>query len=156
MKRLQTILSILFCVVCLTSTHPIKPEKAVLINLINNLRQKGCSCGKQQFKSVSPLSKHEQLTQSAERHLRDMLENQSFSHIGTDGSSMATRISATGYRWASIAENIAQHQPSETKVLDYWKTQNGDCKNLLNPHFQHIGIAHAERIWVVCLGSPLP
>lgn len=155
MKRLKPILLLLFCPFFLTGAKTIQPEKAILINLINNLRKDGCDCGKQQFKSVPPLSKHELLTQAAQRHLQDIIQNQNFSHVGTDGTSMGQRVSETGYVWKSVAENIAKNHSSETKLLEVWKANHGDCKNLLNPKFKHLGVAHAEGFWVVCLASPL-
>ncbi len=155
-NRLQLLVLVLCgCLWTSFQLFPKHPEKTLLINLINNLRKEGYLCGKQSFSSAPPLQRHPLLDQAAETHLKSILKTNRLTHIGADGVSMAKRLSEVGYTWEIVAENIAQGQNSESKVLEYWKTKGGSCKNLLHPKFKHIGIAYHEGYWVVYLASPL-
>src|SRR4028119_1619754 len=58
--------------------------------------------------SLSPLTFNTQLLNAAATHSQNMALQDFFSHTGKDGSSLASRISATGYQFsAAAAENIA-------------------------------------------------
>ncbi|MDX1887223.1 CAP domain-containing protein [Mycolicibacterium sp. 120270] len=54
-----------------------------------------------------PVSPNPQLTASAARHARDMLDNGVQSHIGSDGSSLVQRVSDAGYTpYAQVGEIV--------------------------------------------------
>jgi uncharacterized protein YkwD len=54
-----------------------------------------------------------------------MVANNYFSHTGSDGSSMATRVNATGYAWSSLGENIAAGYSGIDAVLAGWMASDG-------------------------------
>ena len=69
-----------------------------------------------------------------------MVANNYFSHTGSDGSSMATRVNATGYAWLSLGENIAAGYSGIDAVLAGWMASDGHCANIMNPSFNQVGL----------------
>ena len=80
------------------------------------------------------------LTQSAEVQSQDMVTNNFFSHTGSNGSTLSSRVNATGYAWSSLGENIAAGYPGLEAVLTGWMASDGHCANLMNPNFNQIGL----------------
>jgi len=65
-----------------------------------------------------------------------------FSHTGKDGSSLASRISATGYQFSAAAENIAAGPSTPEQVVSSWMNSSGHRANILNPNLKEIGISY--------------
>jgi len=91
---------------------------------------------------------NEQLTQAATRHANDMACNGLFFHKGSDGSSPATRVVATGYTAAAVTENVYGSYPplSGQGAVDWWKNDKTDPnhnKNLLSSTYTEIGVAYS-------------
>ncbi len=55
---------------------------------------------------VPPLAMAVELLRAARLHSGDMFTNQFQGHNGTDGSTFDSRITAQGYVWSSVAENV--------------------------------------------------
>lgn len=109
---------------------------------INQWRASGAVCGSRgSFAPAPALAWDTQLTQAADAHSRDMAANDFFSHTGSGGSTLASRVDATGYAWRSLGENIAAGQASIDQVVDGWIASEGHCVNLLNPSFTEVGLA---------------
>ena len=64
----------------------------------------------------------------------------SFSHTGSTGQSAADRVTAQGFRWCFVAENIALGQTSAAQVMDSWRNSNGHNKNMLTPNADRVGV----------------
>jgi uncharacterized protein YkwD len=108
---------------------------------INQWRASGADCGAEgKFGPAPAVAWNDALTQAALGHSQDMVTNNFFSHTGT-GSTLATRVSATGYAWRSVGENIAAGQTGIVQVVDGWIASEGHCANLLNPAFTELGLA---------------
>ena len=109
---------------------------------INQYRTAGASCRSAgQFAPAQPLAWNGLLQQAATGHSQDMASRNYFSHTSQDGRSMADRINATGYAWASIGENIAAGYPGIDAAVDGWMASDGHCANLMNPVFKDVGLA---------------
>jgi uncharacterized protein YkwD len=119
-----------------TSTSTPEPqtdfEEQVVI-LTNQERQK-YGCG--------PLTMDARLRAAAEGHSQDMALNDFFDHTGSDGSTVGTRVSAQGYSWSWVAENIAAGYPSPESVVAGWMASSGHRANILNCNFVHIGVGY--------------
>jgi hypothetical protein len=59
--------------------------------------------------TAPPVALNAQLTAAARRHTGDMLTNSFQGHTGTDGSTAGQRITAAGYNWSTIGENVYSH-----------------------------------------------
>lgn len=104
---------------------------------------------------IAPLTHSGTLQQVAERHAFDMDRKSFFSHTGSDGSSVADRANAAGYRYCVIAENIAKGQADLTEVMLAWGASDGHRENLLSTEATEFGMALAQgNIWVLVLGRP--
>jgi uncharacterized protein YkwD len=104
-----------------------------VLELINAERTKaGCK----------PLSSDGKLTLAAQNHSRDMATNDFFDHSGSSGSSVADRISAAGYSWRTVGENIAAGYSSPEAVVAGWMESAGHRRNILNCAYVHTGIGY--------------
>ncbi len=132
------------------------------LRLINQYRAAGASCGSRgSFAPVSALSAQAQLTSAAYGHSRDMADNNYFDHTSLDGRTLGTRVSAAGYAWSSVGENIAAGYGSVQAVVDGWMASDGHCANLMNPGFTQYGLACARNdastyrlYWTLNLARP--
>ncbi|MBO0222785.1 CAP domain-containing protein, partial [Vibrio parahaemolyticus] len=65
-----------------------------------------------------------------------------FSHRGSSGSDPGTRMSAAGYAWKMVGENIAAGQPTMSAVLRGWLgRKSGHWEAIKNPSFTEMGAA---------------
>ncbi len=125
---------------------------AQMLAEVNALRRQGCRCGSRQMPPVPPLSWNPQLAAAAQRHASDMERRNFFSHRGSDGSTIGTRATDSGYRWRAIAENIAFGYTSISAVVQGWKGSPGHCENMMSSAYTEIGAARVENYWVQDLG----
>lgn len=82
-------------------------------------------------------------------------------HTGSDGSNVAKRAEAAGYRWSAVGENIAAGRTTATATLAQWMASPGHCGNIMNPAFADVAVAGLHRpgtpyghYWVMVLGRP--
>lgn len=93
----------------------------------------------------------DRLSRAAQAHARDMVANDTFSHVGANGSSFADRARAAGYGCAA-AENIAFGQRSEDEVMDAWMASPGHRRNILLRDAVQFGLGREGNMWVLVLG----
>lgn len=95
------------------------------------------------------------LGRAAQGHANDMLANNFFSHTGSNGSTVGQRVTAQGYQWNAVGENIARGQPDEAAVLQAWVNSPGHQRNNVNPNFEDFALAKAgsgsRQYWVLVL-----
>lgn len=105
-----------------------------VVELINKERMK---------RDLPALSMHSSLRMAARKHSKDMACNDHFSHTGTDGSTLGSRLSAAGYSYSYAAENIAASSSqgfSPSAVVSSWMNSSGHKKNILSNKIKHIGV----------------
>jgi len=116
--------------------------QAAVLTRVNQFRAAGASCGSRgNFPAAAALSWNARLTNAAAAHSADMVENDFFSHTGSNGSSLANRIDAAGYAWSGIGENIAAGPMTVDAVMSGWMASEGHCANIMNANFREIGVA---------------
>lgn len=142
---------------CMNSTD------LAMLDAVNTARAQARSCGSTSHAVVPALSWSCQLDTAANRHARDMVSNNFFSHTGSDGSSMSERITAAGYSWSAAAENIAAGQSSVSTVMSGWLASEGHCRNIMSSANTQLGAALATaepgttnygRYWVQNFARP--
>lgn len=129
-------------------------EWSAMLVAVNQLRAEGRMCGSDAFESAPPLAWNGQLGSAAERHSEDMAQHSHFSHTGTDGSSVGERVSAAGYEWRRVGENIARYQQTVEQVVADWAESPGHCANLMDPSYTEFGAAELDRYWTQVFGNP--
>lgn len=131
--------------------HPI-PEptpvnKTLLLQLINDVRKKGCRCGDTYYASAPAVVWNVQLEQASLSHSSDMSANKYFAHASHDGSNPGNRIESSGYRWRVYGENIAFGYRNEQEVIDGWIKSPGHCKNIMNKAFKDMSVSRVGDYW---------
>lgn len=128
-------------------------KAAVLLDLVNEARTKGCKCGETSMPAVPALTWNDQLGQAAFGHSEDMKQKGYFSHDGSDGSSFVGRIKATGYTPSTAAENIALGQTTEEQVMTSWLHSEGHCRNIMNAQIKEMGAGRSGNYWTQVFGA---
>ena len=128
-------------------------NKTLLLQLVNETRQKGCNCGSTYYPPVATVSWDGQLETAAITHADDINKNNYFSHTALDGSSPGDRIRRTGYSWSAYGENIAKGFTIEQAVMDAWIQSEEHCVNIMNSRFKDFGAAKVGSYWVQEFGA---
>ena len=124
------------------STCGLSNFETQLLQRINTLRAAGANCGSSgTFAASGALTWNAQLTQSADGHSQDMAAGNFFSHTGSNGSTVGQRVTATGYDWSIVGENIAAGYSSVDAAMDGWISSPGHCANLMNSNFTEVGVS---------------
>jgi uncharacterized protein YkwD len=63
------------------------------------------------------------------------------------------RISAEGYRWRTVGENLAIGQRTVEEVMKSWLNSPGHRSNIQNPAFKEVGFGMADYYWIVDFGA---
>lgn len=94
------------------------------------------------------------LQAAAEAHGRDMVANGFFDHKGSNGGTVGSRVTAQGYRFCYVSENIASGFRDMSKVVEGWSHSPGHRKNMLNKKARDYGFAVVGgNMWVLVLGK---
>ena len=125
-----------------------------MLAAVNAIRTAGCNCGGQQMPKVAALTWNTLLEKAALGHGKDMLATGVFSHTGSGGSTMSSRVTAAGYAWSALGENIAFGYKSSAEVMKGWIASSGHCKNMMSANFTQMGAARVGDYWVQNFGKP--
>jgi uncharacterized protein YkwD len=118
---------------------------AELLQRINLARARPRRCGNKSFAPAPPLQSNSLLRSAAEAHAQDMVSHDYFAHQGHDGSTPAQRVSATGYRYQLIGENIAAGPETAAQAADGWLASPAHCENIMEPRFTESGVGYAAN-----------
>ena len=130
-----------------TIAAPASLNKALMLQIVNDVRKEGCRCGDTYYNPVAALTWNDQLEAAAYKHSEDMYKKDYFSHIAADGSNGGVRIQKEGYNWLTYGENIAMGPKTEREVVNGWLKSPGHCKNIMNRNFKEMGVAKAGTYW---------
>jgi len=120
-------------------------ELTDVLTLINKQRAQQQICGDERFGPVAPVTWNTLLTSAAKNHSNNMANYDFFSHIGLDESSSSTRVTAQGYIWSSVSENIAAGQKTAQLAVDGWMKSEGHCRNIMNSTVTEMGLACSQN-----------
>jgi uncharacterized protein YkwD len=70
-----------------------------------------------------------------------MVRHDFFSH----GANFAGRITAVGFDWSMVGENIASGFRTAAAVVRGWMGSPGHCRNILTPTFLDVGVGVSRR-----------
>jgi uncharacterized protein YkwD len=110
-----------------------------MLDIINQARAEGRSCGDDYYSEVSPLTWSCQLRDVAIHHTVDMATHNYFAHEGLDGSHAGDRITAIGYNWRYYGENLAAGYVLAEDALVGLLDSPGHCKNIMNGKVTEFG-----------------
>jgi uncharacterized protein YkwD len=104
-----------------------------------------------------------QLAKAAQSHANDMACNNLFTHSGSNGSTIQSRVTASGYVYSTVSENVYGSYPplSGAGVVNWWKNDKSDLRhnlNLISDTFVDVGVGYSffnnYGYYVVVFGSP--
>lgn len=121
---------------------------------INAVRSRGCNCGGRKYPAAPAVSWNNQLEQAAVAHSNYMQRSGQLSHRGRNGMMPEKRVSASGYRWGYVAENIAMGQRSTSEVIQNWLQSPQHCRNIMSRNVTEIGAARSGNYWTLVLAAP--
>ncbi len=155
MKTIVFILTLLALWACQKKqdTTPAVIDKNKLLQLVNAIRQQGCTCGAIAMPIVPPLVWNNLLEKAAQDHSQDMNQHTYFSHTSQDGRNPGQRITNVGYIWTTYAENIAEGYANEEAVIQGWKESEGHCKNIMSAKSTEMGVGKSGKYWTQVFGK---
>lgn len=129
-------------------------DKNLLLQLVNDVRSKGCKCGNTTMPPVASVSWNILLELAAAKHSKDMLDRKYFSHNSPNGVNPQQRIQSAGYNYSWSGENIASGFTKEAEVVNGWLKSEGHCKNIMNANFKEMGMGRANALWTQVFAAP--
>jgi uncharacterized protein YkwD len=81
------------------------------------------------------LAANGRLDRSAQGWTNEMVSHRDFTH----GADFASRISAVGFDWSTVGENIAAGYQTPASVVRAWMQSTGHCQNILSPVYRMVG-----------------
>lgn len=102
--------------------------------------------GERESEGLPAYAPQGQLKAAALAHNTDMACNGIFSHTGSDGSKAEDRVTAQGYDWTSVGENIFgvgdTTATAPQLAFNFWMASPPNQANILNNEFTDIGIGY--------------
>ena len=111
-----------------------------VLDAVNAARATARRCGSVDHPAAPAMTWHAQPEQAALGHAQYLQQNNLFSHTGANGSSVGQRLTAAGYAWSTVGENIAAGYPDVASVMKGWIDSPGHCANLMTGNFTHLGV----------------
>jgi uncharacterized protein YkwD len=116
------------------STVEARDQAAQMLALVNEAR---CAQG------LIPLTWNPLLSQAALAHSRAMAEQDFFDHVNpVDGSGPGDRVSAAGYEWYTVGENIAAGSATVGGTFEQWWNSPPHQRTMLHPDFREMGLGY--------------
>jgi uncharacterized protein YkwD len=113
--------------------------QAEMLARINTHRVAGAICGGTAYPAATALRWNGQLQSAATVMAADIARTGSHSHIGSDGSTFGSRITAAGYSFSYAGENISGGYGSVQGAVDGWMASQVHCENVMKAEFREIG-----------------
>jgi uncharacterized protein YkwD len=160
---MQKLLIFILLIISFSNAKGQNEEKATgvfdaqeMIDLVNAARMEKRRCGGQMQAATHPLVWNDTLASAAQKHARDMAENDFFDHTGSDGSTLVIRVEREEYQWSAVGENVAWGPRSVMDVVQGWLDSPGHCSNIMSSEFTEMGAAFDENgnYWVQVFGKP--
>lgn len=133
-----------------------------IVEALNAARTVPRLCGSTAYPAAGPLSWHPRAEQAALAQAQYLQRNNLFTHAGADNSSIGDRMTATGYVWQTVGENLAAGYLDFDAVLQGWLDSPGHCANVMNGAFVDVGVVLVQgtasntyrTYWAMAMGRP--
>jgi uncharacterized protein YkwD len=80
------------------------------------------------------------LNSAATNHSTDMARNDFMGHTGSNGSTLGQRVTAAGYGWSYVAENVAAGYDTADEVVTAWMNSSGHRANIMSATATEVGV----------------
>lgn len=95
---------------------------------------------------LPPLHENPALSKAAQAKAQNMFEENYWAHFSPSGKDPWGFIVGSGYRFSYAGENLARNFYTSDEVVRAWMNSPTHKANLLNPHYQDIGIAVVDGV----------
>lgn len=139
------------------ATQKSSASAADMLGQVNAARAKARRCGSSSMPAAPKLVENASLTRAARTHARLMSEKNFFSSLTPEGETLGKRVTAAGYNWSFVAENIAGKVASPAAALDSWLEKEDQCSNIMGAEYTQFGAAYEPNghLWVLILATPM-
>lgn len=103
--------------------------------------------------NLPALKRNTKLDAAAKAHAADMDRRNFFAHKGSNGSLPDQRVTRAGYRWCTVAENIANGYRDGAKVIEGWRNSQGHYRNIVSRKAKEYGLANVGDVWVMVVAA---
>ena len=108
--------------------------------------------------NLPALNINAKLQQAAQGHSKMMAQLRQMSH-DLGGTTPSSRVTATGYKWIAMGENIAMGYTSAQSVFQGWMNSPGHRANILHPRYVDVGFGYEKSsngqiYWTTDFGRP--
>lgn len=139
MRKLSIMIKLVVILAALLIFQPSSIASASEFELLAILNQARNNAG------THSLTMNNQLVSAAARHSNDMATNDFLDHVGSDGSTLAQRMTDAGYNYVAGAENILyRYDTSAQGAFDQWFNSPGHNANMMNSAYCDVGIVRAQ------------
>jgi hypothetical protein len=142
MKKLSVLIALLVAL-CLLAVGSLLPAQAQaggdtqILAILNTARQNA---------GLHPLVMNANLVQAAQGHSNYMATTGILSHTGSGNSSVGQRVTAAGYGWNAVGENILYRwNLSAQGAFEQWWNSTGHRNNMMSATYCDIGIASTRH-----------
>jgi uncharacterized protein YkwD len=131
-----------------------------MLDRVNAARAAGTACNGVAQPVRAALSWNTQLAAAAAAHSQDMAARNKMEHTGADGKGVGSRVTAQGYTWSWVGENIAAGQGSTASAMSSWlNSTSGHCESIMAKDVADIGVACVKATggtpyWTMVLARP--
>ncbi len=107
------------------------------------------------LQGIAPLAQNSLLDAAAQGHSDAMVKQKFLDHTNPyAGSSPMDRVTAAGYAWSFVGENIARGPNSPKIVVASWMASDEHRAHILNPVFVDMGIGVNGITWTQIFAAP--
>jgi uncharacterized protein YkwD len=124
---------------------PADVEVREFIRLVN-ARRKSIGCPE--------LKWDDRIAAVAQRHSRDMVQRNFFSHRNPDGEDPFDRLRGANIEYSAAAESIASGPKTGREAFEAWLNSPGHRRNMLNCRYTRQGVGRAMDRWTQDLIRP--
>lgn len=129
---------------------------------INAARAVARNCGTTAYPATTALSWNASLEAAALAQSQYMNSIHTLTHTGAGNSTVGDRVTAAGYVWSGVGENVAVGYATIEAVMQGWLASPGHCANIMNPGFTVVAVALAAdsgagasgQYWTMDLARP--
>ena len=123
----------------------VDPEIREFVSLVNARRRSvGCP----------DLKWDDRIAAVAQRHSRDMVSRNFFSHTNPDGEDPFDRLEEADIDYSAAAENIASGPKTGKEAYEAWLTSASHRRNMLNCRYTRQGVGRSKNRWTEVLIRP--
>jgi uncharacterized protein YkwD len=137
-------------------SHPTSDQQKLMIDAVNDIRQRGCYCGKRYMKPVQKIVWNDKLYKSAHIQASEMHQHNFFAHFSKEGLNIGERLEKVGYDWMVAGENLGEGQKTFEEVLNDWLASYSHCTMLMHPKVEEMAVAKVDKYWVQHFGKQMP